>query len=221
MAAGGSGYSRPMLIAEEFVLLALDDDGTPARGTMNQSAAEIGVTGALLIELVLQGHVTLDGGRIGLTGTRPDHPMLAKALDNTEPHEGKKLKNRLGSITHAGWSEVVDAMVADGVVGREKHTLRPTRHPVADQAAHAALLSEVRTAAQGSGPLTDRLAALLALAGPCQMLEVVAPDRSDRKRAKERIDTAADQIPAASAVKYVIESAAAAVVVAASVSAST
>jgi hypothetical protein len=194
-----------MLLAEAFVLLALDPNGRPARGMSNQAAAAVGVTGALVTELVQDGHVELADGRIRLTGTKPTHPLLAQALENLAPHEGKKLKSRLSSVKHAGWSEVVNAMVADGVLGREKETLRPTRHPAIDRAGHELLLGEVRAAATGDHPLDARPASLLALAGPCQMLEVVAPERSDRAVAKERIAEATEQVPAAVAVKHVID----------------
>lgn len=209
-----------MLIAEEFVLLALDPDGTPARGASYQSATEVGVTGALISQLALQGHVDLAGGRVHLTGSRPEHPLLAQALDNLAPIEGKKLKNRLSSVKHAGWSEVVDGMVDAGVIGRDKATLRPTHHPVADTAAHAALLAELRAAATGDGPLDERTAVLLALSGPCQLLEVVAPERSDRKHAKRRIKEAAELVPAAEAVRATIEAVVAATTIAATTAAS-
>jgi hypothetical protein len=202
-----------VLLAEQFVLLALDPDGTAARG--DQPAAAVGVTGALVTELVQDGHVALDDGRIHLTGTRPSHPMLAQVLDNLAPHEGKRLKSRLGSVKHSGWSEVVDGMVAAGVLGREKELLRPTRHPALDPAAQSALLAEVRSAAVGDGPMDPRIATLLALAGPCQLLEVVAPERADRRRARERIAEASEQVPAAAAVKHVIESMEAVVAIAA------
>ncbi len=194
-----------MILAEEFVLLALDADGRVAQGMSNQPAAAVGVTGALLTELAQQGHVDLTDGRIRLAGSTPSHPVLASVLENLVPHDGKKLKNRLGSVRHAGWSEVVDAMVANGVLGREKHPLHPTRHPASDPAAHQALIEEMRAAATGDDPLDARTATLLALAGPCQMLEVVAPDRSDRPTAKRRIAEAAEQVPAAAAVKYVVD----------------
>ncbi|MDQ1440544.1 MAG: hypothetical protein QOG97_772, partial [Acidimicrobiaceae bacterium] len=42
-------------------MMALDPDGTAAR---SQSAAAVGVTGALVAELVHDGHLTLDDGRI-------------------------------------------------------------------------------------------------------------------------------------------------------------
>ena len=71
-------------------------------------------------------------------------------------------------------------MARTGMLGREKQPLRPTRHPIIDTAAHALLLDRIRAAATGEGPLDGRTAALLALAGPRQMLEVVAPARADR-----------------------------------------
>jgi hypothetical protein len=194
-----------MLLAETFVLLALEPDGRVARGASNQPAVAIGVTGALVTELALDGHLDLTDGRIQPGKTRPEHPLLAQALDNLEPHTGKKLTSRLGSIKHAGWSEVVDGMVAAGVLGRKKSPLRATRHPVADPVAHTALLQRVRAAATGDGPLEPETAMLLALAGPCQLLEVVAPERADRAQAKRRIDDAAGQVPAAPAVKAAIE----------------
>lgn len=195
-----------VLLAEEFVLLSLDHDGRPARGKSNQPAAAVGVTGALITELVQDGHVDVADGRIRLTGTRPANQLLAQVLDNLATHEGKKLKSRLGSVKHSGWTEVVDAMVARGVIGREKKPRRTTRHPVSDQSAQASLLAEVRAVATGDGPMAPRIATLLTLAGPSHLLEVVAPARSDRAKAKKRIAEAAKQAPAAAAVKHVVES---------------
>ena len=82
-----------VLLAEEFVLLALDPDGLPAHGLSNQPAAAVGVAGALVTELVQDGHVDVADGRIRLTGTRPTNPLLAEVLDNLAPHAGKKLKS--------------------------------------------------------------------------------------------------------------------------------
>ena len=67
-----------MLLAEEFVLLALNPDGTVARGVSNQPSAAVGVTGALVAELAIDGHLDLTDGRIRLTGTRPADPLLAR-----------------------------------------------------------------------------------------------------------------------------------------------
>jgi Golgi phosphoprotein 3 (GPP34) len=209
-----------MLLAESFVLLALDPDGTPARGHTYQSSAAVGVTGALITELSQRGHLDLTDGRIHVTGTRPTDPLLQQVLDNVEPLEGKKLKSRLSSIKHSGWREVVDRMIDEGKLGREKETLHATRHPVQCVADQQEILDRVRAAATSDGPMDDETATLLALAGPCQLLEVVAPDRADRKIAKRRIKEAAERVPAADAVKYVIEAAMAAIAVGAVVASS-
>jgi hypothetical protein len=213
----------PMLFAESFVLLALDPDGRVVRGMSNQPAVAVGVTGALITELVHDGHVDLGDGRIRPTGSTPAHPLLAQALANLAPHEGKKLKSCLAYVKHAGWSEVVDHMVAEGVLGREQRALRPTRHPVTDVAAHQTLLAGVRAAAVGDGPLDARTATLLALAGPCQMLEVVAPARTDRPKAKRRIAEASEgpSASASAAVRSVVEAVAATVAAAAAAAAGT
>lgn len=200
-----------MLIAEAFVLLALDADGRVARGVSYQPYVAVGVTGALITELAQEGHLDLTDGRIHVTATRPQHPLLARMLDRLAAEEGKKLKRRLGALKKAGWSEVVDAMVASGALGREKTGLHPTRHPVAAAAGRDQLLAQIREAATGFGRLDPRTATLLTLAGPCQMLEVIAPDRADRGKAKRRIAAAATQVPAAAAVEHVVKAMKAAV----------
>lgn len=196
-----------VLIAEEFVLLALTPAGSPARGASYQSGYATGVTGALVTELQLQGHITLDGGRIGVVGSVPEHPLLRQVLENLRPYDGKKLGSKLGMIRQSGWNEVVDAMVDAGVLGRQRPSaLQQTRHPVTDLDLHRTVLARVQAAARSDGPLDYRDAALIALAGPCQLLEIVAPERAERKHAKARIAEAARWIPAADAVKRVIDS---------------
>jgi hypothetical protein len=152
-------------------------------------------------------HLDLADGKIAAAeGSSPKHPLLAAALAAAAKHQGKSLKSRLPRIQKAaGWSQVVDGMVDRGMLGREKSTLRPTRHPVLDEAGQDEVLRRVRQAAVGDGPLEPRTATLLALAGPCHLLEVVAPERSDRRRAKQRIAEATEHVPAAVAVKKTIE----------------
>jgi hypothetical protein len=193
-----------VVIAEAFVLLALDADGRVAAGPSKQHAAAVGVTGALISELAQLGHLDLTDGIIRTTGSMPENPQLAQALENLRPFEGKKLGRRRVSLTQTTWTQVVDAMVASGTLGRKESRLRMTRHPVVDRGAHERLLQEVRQAATGDGPLDPRMATLLALAGPAEMLAVVAPDRADRPAALRRMAAAADQVPLAFAVRHVL-----------------
>ena len=84
-------------------------------------------------------------------------------------------------------------MIDEGKLGREKDGLQPTRHPVLCLDEQQQILDRVRAAATNDEPIDDQTATLLALAGPSQMLEVVAPDRADRKIAKRRIKEAAER----------------------------
>ena len=72
-----------------------------------------------------------------------------------------------------------------GVLGRNRPSVfRPTRHPFIGTAARRAVLDQVRAVATGAGPVRPDVAVVLALAGPCRLLERVAPDRRIRGRAK-------------------------------------
>lgn len=212
-----------MLFAEDFVLLALDPEGRVVPATLlqrfhagmpKQQMVAKGVECALVNELAHEGHLEIADdkyGRISLTGTVPEHPILARALEVMARHEGKKLMHALGYSRKMGshwWDEVIDGMVAGGVLqGREDERLTKRhrfRFPVQDTAAQATLLAEVRAAAVSEGPLDARTATLLALAGACRLFEWVVPDRADRSKAKRRFAEASEQVPAASAVKFYI-----------------
>ena len=59
------------------------------------------------------------------------------------------------------------------------------------------------------------IAVVLALAGPCRLLERVAPDRSTRDRAKKRIARATAETPVAPGVAQIVNELIAAVAAAA------
>ena len=82
--------------------------------------------------------------------------------------------------------------------------LRPTRHPVLDTAARQAVLDQVRAAARGEGPVRPEVAVVLALAGPCRLLERVAPDRGTRGEAKKQIARATAETPFAPGVVTIV-----------------
>ena len=67
-----------MLLAEELLLLAPD----PERGTVVRRARQqlpVGLAGALVAALALDGAVELEGGRFAVCGPAPADPLLAAA----------------------------------------------------------------------------------------------------------------------------------------------
>ena len=59
-------------------------------------------------------------------------------------------------------------------------------------AAHDSIVERLRVAAATDDVLDARTALVLSMTGPARLLEVVAPERGDRRHARERIDHALD-----------------------------
>jgi hypothetical protein len=212
-----------VLIAEMLLLVAVDDNGHVPVGS--DAFVKVGLTGALLAELAVDGQLMIgDDGRVRTGDTRPGDELLADIYDAVRTHlEGKKARQVIGGLSrHIGGSRdrVVDRLADAGVLGRVRPSvLRPTRHPVLDTAARQAVLDQVRAAARGQSPVNPDVGVVLALAGPCRLLERVAPDRGTRGDAKKQIARAAAETPFAPGVAKIIDELTAAVAVTAATAA--
>jgi Golgi phosphoprotein 3 (GPP34) len=211
-----------VLIAEMLLLVAVDDKGHVPMGS--DAFVKVGLTGALLAELAVDGQLTIGDGTVRTADTRPADELLADVYDAVRNHlEGRKAKQVISGLSrHIGGSRdrVVDRLVGTGVLGRDRlSVLRPTRHPILDTAARQAVLDQVRTAARGEVAVRPEVAVVLALAGPCRLLERVAPDRGARGEAKKQIARAAAETPFAPGVATIIDELIAAVAVTAATTA--
>lgn len=208
---------RDVLIAEMLLLVAVNDKGHVPAGS--DAFMKAGLSGALLAELAIDGRLTIaEDGTVRAGDTRPGDDLLADVYDAVREHlAGRKagqlvrgLDRRIGG----SWNRVVDRLVGTGVLGREKPSVfRPTQHPVLDTAGRQVILDQVRAAAAGDGPVSADVAVVLALAGPCRLLERVAPDRQTRGEAKRRIARATAGTPFAPDVAKIIDELIAAVAV--------
>jgi hypothetical protein len=202
-----------MLLAEQLALIAIDpDSGRHALGTRDNLNACL--AGLLVIELHLDD--------------RPESDLLSAAHE-VVAEAGPKVKAVLSAMSRGldrrlgmgTWDAVVAGLVHAGVVASTSGGLRP-HNEVIDPAARDSLVERLRLAAAGDEPLDARTASLLAMSGPAQLLELVAPHRSARKHARWRIDHALEATslqPIAESVRKVLADAAAAAAVAASVAA--
>jgi Golgi phosphoprotein 3 (GPP34) len=205
-----------MLMTEELLLLAIDPEG----GTIVNGARQNlkpGLVGAAISELALEGRVELRDRRFVATGDAPADPVMRDVHRELARPKGRRAKDQVRRLDRAVGGlldRTMAGLVDSGVLReeRERVLLWPvTRHPVVDPHAHRRLVDRLRDAARGDGVLEPRTAVLLALAGPCRLLEVVAPDRGERAHAKARIKQATDLTPVAPVVKAVIQEAQAAV----------
>lgn len=140
-----------------------------------------------------RGSLTIErGGGVRLLAAAPDDPLLADVCDAVGGHLAG---NRLGRVISAlspriggSWERVVDRLVSEGVLGRDRPSrLRLTRHRVIGVAARQQVVDEVRAAAAGAIPLRPEVAVVLALALPCRLARRVAPSRGTRRAAKRRM----------------------------------
>jgi len=206
-----------MLIAEMLLLVAVNDKGHVPVGT--DAFVNVGLTGALLAELALGGQLRIaEDGTVRAGDIRPDGDLLADVYDAVREHlQGKKAKQVIRGLSrHIGGSRnrIVDRLVNAGVLGRDRPSIwRPTQHPVIDTATHHAVLDQVRAAATSEGPMLPEIAVVLALAGPCRLLERVAPDRGTRQKVKKRIARATAETPFAPGVAQIVDELIAAVAV--------
>ena len=190
-----------MLLAEELALVALNpESGRRQIGTGDALNACLG--GLLVAELLLDGSVgpgDRDNRIVAVPGrAAAESPALAAALEVVAEkgpktkavlsHMSRGLEKRLGMSTR---EVMFSGLAGAGIVGASTGGLRP-RRPVLDRDAWDAVLDRLRAAAQSDGPLDPRTALVLSMTGPAQLLEVVAPDRSTRKHARNRIDHALD-----------------------------
>ncbi len=197
-----------MLIAEELLLIAID----PRSGRIPIGSREyltVGLAGALLAELALDHHLDRRDRDVRpsiTSGAAPADPLLAQILSGLTDRGPQRPTTALKDVAGGVWDQLVDRLVAADVLGRERTSaLTTTRHRVLDLAVHAAILTAARHAAATDEPLEPREAVVLALVGPCRLLERVAPNRSDRRHARARIAEATELAPFGPAVEKVID----------------
>jgi Golgi phosphoprotein 3 (GPP34) len=185
-------------LAEELALAAIDPSsgrhGMGLRTELNACLA-----GLLVAELLIDGVIEIGDkpDRVVATGkAEPKSKLLAAAtaiviekgpkLKAILSHMDRGLTQRLGMGT---WDAVVSRLIDEGVVAATQRAAR-SRNEVLQPFVRDATVASLRVAAAGDGSLDQRTAALLSMTGPAHLLEVVAPTRSTRRHARERIDNA-------------------------------
>jgi hypothetical protein len=212
------GYRRGMNVAEEFALLAYDDDGSPV---LDGSRLNHGLAGALLLELALAGRVDVTDGRVVVRDATPTGDAL---VDGTlDRIAGDDRPNKPGhwvsALAKDVREQVLDRLVADGVLRREQdrvlwvfpRTRYPAPHGV-EPAAEAQARQRMRAAVAGTGPVESRTAALCALVAATGLDRKIFADL-DRKQTAARLAEIGAGAWAAASVKKTVEEIEAAVTI--------
>lgn len=182
------------LIAEDLLLLLLDDDSGRLTGT---SYPQTVLGGALLVELALTGAVDVGEkqgfwrtAKVEARGTLPVDPLLRSSYDVVaeKPRSAQDLVNRLGKGARDALADrLVERGMLERVEGRVLGLFPTTRWPAADSAHEEEVRRALATVlVEGEQP-DDRTGALVALLSAIDKAHRVVdgPRGPVRRRAKE------------------------------------
>jgi hypothetical protein len=181
-----------MRIADELLLLAYSDEGSAEIG---QYQLDLGLGGALLLELALAERFDVRDGRIVVVDPSPlGDPVLDDALTRVAgDKKDHKVRDWVQKLSENLRERLLDDLVATGVLTREKdrvlgifpRTRYPAAHGVVAPAEEDARY-RLQAALDGADPVPPRTAALAALVQNVGLSGKVFKDRP-AKRVKERI----------------------------------
>jgi Golgi phosphoprotein 3 (GPP34) len=199
-----------MSLAEELLLLAYDEDGTPLT---DGTHLDNGLGGAVLLELALAGRIDVEDKRVVVLDRRTvGEPLADEALAkiSAEPR-GRKPGHWVTRLARQARPHVLQKLVADGVLTVEKDRVLwvfpRTKYPSASgrlPAAEAAARQRMRDAILGAAAVQPHTAALCALVAATGLDRVVFADL-DRKRVEARLKELGEGSWAADAVRKSIE----------------
>lgn len=185
-----------MLLAEELLLIALDD--ASGRDTTSMGSLDYGLAGAVLLDLSLGGAVTVSDGRIAVTGI-PDEPLLADATAaigaDDRPRDARHWVKRLPKALKPLRERVADRLVERGALREEQRKLlgvfKVTRFPEADPSPERELRARLQAALVDGAEPDARTALLVSLLEPLDLVKAVVP-KDARRDAKRRAKQIAD-----------------------------
>lgn len=183
---------RPSLL-EELLLIAYSD-----QGSLKASAGVVdyGLAGAVLMELMLAGRLTLTKRAVTVVSDEPTgDPLLDEALTRIRTSRRTSPRKWVLTLRHGLRKRVLERLVARGVLRREKRrvllVLPQIRYPSATGMTPAPEIDarqRLRAIVAGTGPVDPRTAALGALVQATGLDREVFPDLPDRER-KHRLAT--------------------------------
>ncbi len=170
-------------LGEEIMLLSLDDETGAAKG---ETAARWGGAAGMLLELVMAGRATVRGGRVEVFDPTPTgDALLDGRLGRLTRwvHETSSSRKVVAWLTrdHAkGSQDVVDSLVARGLVTEEKHralgVFPVRRYPEADGTVERELRARLAAVVLGGAEPDARTSALVALVHATGMHRQAFPD---------------------------------------------
>jgi len=213
-----------MLIAEDLLLLLLDD--TSGRFLIDGTALDLGLAGAMLLELAERERLTVAGereevkaGRLKVVSSAPTgDAALDEALRRCADTTGKKPEAVLSAVGKGLRVQLLERLAAAGILRAEQGKMLgvfpTTRWPAVDmthELAQRELLRSVLCQGISPDPRTAALAALLSAVDAPHKVLAAAGDQVDKKAVRRRAKEIRERAWAADAVGKAIDAVQAAV----------
>src|SRR3954451_13765723 len=155
-------------LAEDLYLLA--NNGSTGRFRIDTSHLDLGLGGAMLLDLALRGHVESAGSRVVVTAGPPTgEPLLDTALDTITPADRRHAPDHwVHHLARGAHRAVQDHLVEAGVLRREDtkvlHVLPVHRTRETNGRLHSELLDHLTDSVALERPPSRETAALASLA---------------------------------------------------------
>ncbi len=197
--------------AEIFLLLTNDAGGQASWGTQTGWA----LSAATIADLLIEGRVELGeekDPRVRVVDAAPTgRPVLDKVLARAEAKDGKKLSALVQDSKLNPEDEVIEQLVAGGVVGvvpKRLLGLVPEKRPTLDPGPERRIRERLRTVLAGGRPSATDATLLAILQGLGVATKVLAEECAGMtsKQLKQRVEEATAEVAVGVALKRAIDS---------------
>jgi hypothetical protein len=167
-----------VILAEELLLLAYNDD----TGRNEAQYLDMGLAGALLLDLVLARRIDLSGKHVEVTNPAPvGHPLLDETLDRINGDHARKPKNWVEKLRHHLARRVLDSLVSQNVLQHDADKVLGfipfNRYRPVNPSVEADIRARLEhTVARGAAP-DDRTAALASMVYALKLEKLAFPHR--------------------------------------------
>ena len=181
-------------LAEDLLLLALDDKKGNASWTRPAAATKYGLGGALLMDLALQRRIDSADGKIIFSDPAPTgDEMLDATLEtiraSSKPLDAKHWVKELGDQKDLK-EQLAHRLVVRGILREQEHTFlrvfHEPRYPTSDPGPEASIRDRIGDAVGGQAQPDSRTLLLLSLVRACNLIDGLFA-RDERRQAKQRI----------------------------------
>jgi hypothetical protein len=209
-----------LTLAEQMLLIALDDE--KGRDT-TQWGSDAGLSGALLLDLARLQLLDTDAGDtiVALDGAQPDHELLrdvyAKIRGSSKRRSAKGWVEHLPRELKPLRQRVARGLVQRGIVSEEHSKmlgiLTTTRFPTVDPSPERNLRGQLAEVLLADREPTEEEALLVGLLEPLGLIDSIVP-KDQRRDARKRAKSVAEQGLTGTAVRDAIRAVQAAVIAA-------